>query len=145
MAQERIKKELKDLESLEDTCSFDPDDLFHWTGTLMGPDGSPYENGLFNIEIHFPNDYPSKPPTIKFVTKIYHVNIKRDTGEISLGILKDNWSPEHTISKVLLSIASLLSGPNPDDPLEEELAKLYKSNHEQYKKNARQWTEQYAQ
>ena len=100
------------------SCSAGPvgDDLFHWSATIMGPDDSPYSGGVFFLNIHFPSDYPFKPPKITFTTRIYHPNINSN-GSICLDILKDQWSPALTISKVLLSICSLLCDPNPDDPL----------------------------
>ena len=103
------------------------DDLFIWKGTIIGPDDSPYEGGIFLFSIHFPTDYRFKPPKITFLTKIYHPNINLN-GSICLDILMDQWSPALIISKVLLSISSLLSDPNPDDPVNSEAANLYKTN-----------------
>jgi ubiquitin-conjugating enzyme E2 D/E len=99
-------------------CSAGPqgDDLFHWQATIMGPPDSPYSGGVFFVNIHFPPDYPFKPPKVSFHTKVYHPNVNSQ-GSICLDILKDQWSPALTISKVLLSISSLLTDPNPDDPL----------------------------
>ena len=95
-------------------CSAGPvgDDMFHWQATIMGPDDSPYAGGVFFLDIHFPADYPFKPPKVHFTTRIYHCNINSNGG-ICLDILKDQWSPALTISKVLLSICSLLTDPNP--------------------------------
>ena len=109
----------------------------------MGPGDSPYAGGLFNLHIDFPSDYPFKPPKIKFTTKTYHPNIS-EGGSICLDILKDQWSPALTISKVLLSICSMLTDPNPDDPLVPEIAKLYKSDRAKYEATAKEWTRKYA-
>jgi ubiquitin-protein ligase len=88
------------------------DNLYEWVSTIMGPAGSPYSGGVFFLDIHFPQDYPFKPPKVVFRTKIYHCNVNNQ-GQICLDILKDNWSPILTISKVLLSICSLLTDCNP--------------------------------
>ena len=92
------------------------DNLYEWVSTILGPPGSPYEGGCFFLDIHFTPEYPFKPPKVTFKTRIYHCNVNSQ-GVICLDILKDNWSPALTISKVLLSICSLLTDCNPSDPL----------------------------
>ena len=145
-AAKRITKELADLHSDPPAnCSAGPegDDIFHWTATLMGPEGTPYHGGIFYLNITFPANYPFKPPKIHFVTKIYHPNINSGGG-ICLDVLKDNWSPALTISKILISICSLLDDPNPDDPLVPDIAKQYVDNRAAYDVTARTWTMDFA-
>lgn len=146
-ALKRIQRELIDIQNDPPAnCSAGPEnpaDLFRWEGAIFGPSDSPYAGGMFKLRIIFPTDYPFKCPTVTFVTKIYHPNIN-SAGIICLDILKNQWSPALTISKVLLSICSLLCDPNPNDPLVPEIAHLYKSNKEEYERTAREWTARYA-
>ena len=102
----------------------------------MGPEDSPYSGGVFFLNIHFPADYPFKPPKVSFTTRIYHCNINANGG-ICLDILKDQWSPALTISKVLLSICSLLTDPNPDDPLNSQAAGLLRDDLPAYEERCR--------
>ena len=143
----RINKELQDLgKDPPAGCSagpIDESDLYTWQASIVGPDDSPYAGGVFFLNIHFPTDYPFKPPKITFSSKIYHPNINSN-GSICLDILKDQWSPALTISKVLLSISSLLCDANPDDPLVPEIAKLYKEDRAAFDEKAREWTRKYA-
>ncbi|XP_047392073.1 ubiquitin-conjugating enzyme E2 D2-like isoform X2 [Sciurus carolinensis] len=117
--------------------------MFRWQAAIMGPNDSPYQGGVFFLSIQFPSDYPFKPPKITFITRIYHPNINR-SGSICLDILRSEWSPALTISKVLLSICSMLCDPNPDDPLVPEIAKIYLKDRRKYDRVAREWTEKYA-
>ncbi|XDA77362.1 hypothetical protein R6Z07F_007496 [Ovis aries] len=143
MALKRINKELSDLaRDPPAQCSAGPvgDDMFHWQATIMGPNDSPYQGGVFFLTIHFPTDYPFKPPKVAFTTRIYHPNINSN-GSICLDILRSQWSPALTISKVLLSICSLLCDPNPDDPLVPEIARIYKTDRDKYNRISREWTQ----
>eukprot|EP01084_Bolivina_argentea_P149540 261217_1 len=145
MALRRIMKELKDIErDPPRNCSAGPagDDIFHWKATIMGEQG-PYKDGVFFLDIQFPQDYPFKPPKMKFETKIYHCNINT-RGGINLDILKDNWSPALTISKLLLSIHRLLIDQNADDPLNIEAAKYYRQNTHKFYQIAHEWAYKYA-
>ena len=146
MATTRINKELKILQNeSNENVSAGPsgDNLFEWDGMIIGPTKTPYEGGMFRLKIYFPTDYPFKSPKVIFTTKIYHPNINSG-GIICLDILKTQWSPALTISKVLLSICSLLNDPNPNDPLEPIIAKQYLEDKAKYEDIARQWTLQYA-
>ncbi|KJE93421.1 ubiquitin-conjugating enzyme [Capsaspora owczarzaki ATCC 30864] len=143
----RIQKELAEV-TLDPpcNCSAGPkgDNLLEWTATILGPSGSPYQGGVFFLEIFFSADYPFKPPKVVFKTRIYHCNIHA-SGSICLDTLKDQWSPALTISKVLLSICSLLTDPNPDDPLVPAIAHEYLKDRQLHDKTARDWTRRYAQ
>merc|ERR1711967_130778 len=110
---------------------------------MGGPPDSPYQGGVFFLNVTFPTDYPFKPPKVQFATKIYHCNVNSN-GAICLDILKEQWSPALTIQKVLLSISSLLSDPNPDDPLVPDIAHVFKTQREMYNKTAQEWTAKYA-
>lgn len=146
-ASKRIQKELIDLQKDPPAnCSAGPvddKDPFHWQGSIVGPEGSPYVGGIFSLSVNFPTDYPFRPPKCAFTTKIYHPNINAN-GSICLDILKDQWSPALTISKVLLSISSLLTDANPDDPLVPEIAQIYKTNRPKFEATAKEWTKKYA-
>ena len=146
MALNRITREFQTLlkEPIENvTAGPMNDNMYEWDAIIFGPSDTPYAGGIFKLKIQYPCDYPFKAPKIVFTTKIYHPNIN-SSGAICLDILKANWSPALTITKVLLSISSLLGDPNPDDPLVPEIANLYKTNHDLYIKNAREWTVKYA-
>ena len=142
----RLKKELEELSaSPPANCSAGPrdDNIMQWRATIMGPDGGPYAGGVFYLDVDFPGDYPFRPPRVTFATRIYHCNINSE-GDICLDILKDCWSPALTVSKVLLSICSLMDDPNPEDPLSIDAADLFRENRDAYDARAREWTLQYA-
>lgn len=139
----RIQKELLDLNASD--CSAGPkgDNLYHWLSTIIGPQGSPYEGGIFFLDIIFPLDYPFKPPMVTFKTRIYHCNVD-STGMVSLEILKDGWSPALTISKVLLAIKAIITNPNPYNPLVESIARLYLTDRTKHDEIAAEWTMRFA-
>jgi len=119
------------------------DNLRYFNVVMSGPVGSPYEGGVFNLELFLPADYPMAPPKVRFLTKIYHPNIDK-LGRICLDILKDKWSPALQIRTCLLSIQALLSAPNPDDPLANDVSDHWKKNEYEAMATAKQWTQKYA-
>ena len=113
-------------------------------GKIRGSSGTPYENGVYEIDITIPPQYPFEPPKMKFITKIWHPNISSQTGAICLDILKDQWSPALTIKTALLSLQALMDSPEPDDPQDAEAAKQYKTDREGFNRTAKFWNETYA-
>ena len=148
----RLEKELKDLrkeaqenpELMQITAVPKDGKEYEWIATMHGPKDTPFEGGVFKLDISFPPDYPFKPPKVEFVTRIYHPNVN-DRGSICVDILKHNWSPALTISKVLMSICSLLMDPNENDPLDADVANVYKTDRKRYEKNVRDYVKKYAQ
>ncbi|QTR47803.1 ubiquitin-conjugating enzyme [Thiothrix litoralis] len=169
-----LQRIIKDGEDLQTSSGYNisaaPVDetktMFLWGATMIGPDGSPYQGGVFFLKIQFPPNYPSAPPEVRFETKIYHPNIDSN-GAISLDILRGNtpiyksdgsidrdamrlqaqrpqWKPALKLHNVLNAIASLLKNPNPDDPLDSEIAQIYKTDRAEYNKLAQEWTKKYA-
>lgn len=142
----RIQKELKDFERDPPngiSASSDNNNLTHWTAIIVGPEKSPFEGGVFSLDINFSPEYPFKAPKISFKTRVFHPNIN-NKGDICLDILKNQWSPALTISKVLLSICSLLVDPNADDPLNPEAANIYRTNREKYNDIVREYVQRFA-
>ncbi|BAF22002.1 constitutive photomorphogenesis protein 10 [Oryza sativa Japonica Group] len=139
----RIQKELMDLNASD--CSAGPkgDNLYHWLSTIIGPQGSPYEGGIFFLDIVFPIDYPFKPPMVTFKTRIYHCNVD-STGNLSMDILREGWSPALTISKVLLAIKAIITNPDPYCPLVPSIGHLYLTDRTKHDEIAAEWTMRFA-
>ncbi|PKA55270.1 Ubiquitin-conjugating enzyme E2 27 [Apostasia shenzhenica] len=119
-------------------------DLTHLCGTISGPVGTPYEGGIFVIDIQLPSGYPFEPPKMQFVTRVWHPNISSQNGAICLDILKDQWSPALTLKTALLSLQALLSTPAPDDPQDAVVAQQYLRDYRKFLGTARHWTETFA-
>ena len=143
----RITKELeefrKDPPKNITAGPIDPSNLSVWKAVIIGPEGSPYAGGFFQIDIILSSDYPYKAPNMVFKTKIYHCNIN-SFGAICLDILKGNWSPAITINSALISVSSLLTEPNPDDPYVIEIANHLRSDRSAHDEEAKRWTKEFA-
>ncbi|OSX77996.1 hypothetical protein BU14_0126s0037 [Porphyra umbilicalis] len=119
------------------------DNARYFSVVILGPQDSPYAGGTFRLELFLPDDYPMAPPKVRFLTRLYHPNIDR-LGRICLDVIKKMWSPALQIRTVLLSIQALLAAPNPDDPLNNEAADLWKRDEAAALAKARDWTRQHA-
>jgi len=98
---------------------------------IYGPVDTPYYGYGFKVKLTFTDEYPFKPPVVKFITPILHPNVNGIN--ICLDILKcGTWSPIQKIKSILISLASLLSDPNLSDPLDSGLRDMYNKNKAEY-------------
>ncbi|GAA6003564.1 uncharacterized protein JCM10292_000418 [Rhodotorula paludigena] len=121
------------------------DAIDKFIGSFPGPTGTSYEGGRFEVSIEAPPRYPFEPLKMRFLTKVYHPNVSSANGFICLDILKDSWSPVFTLRTCLVSLQSLLSTPEPNDPQDAEVAKHYLTDRKGFEETAKFWTEVYAQ
>uniref|UniRef100_A0A8W7Q090 F-box domain-containing protein n=1 Tax=Anopheles coluzzii TaxID=1518534 RepID=A0A8W7Q090_ANOCL len=103
----------------------------------------PYEGGKFFLYIVIPCSYPMLPPQVRFLTKIVHPNVSRH-GDVGIDIIQHNWSLALTISKLLLSVQSLLTDPFTQICMEPELGRMYENDRPKFEALARRWTWKYA-
>ena len=122
------------------TAAPETDNIMQWNAVIFGPDGTPWEDGVFKLTLKFTPDYPQKPPEVRFVTPTFHPNVYK-SGAICLDILQDKWSSAYDISSLLISIQSLLTDPNPASPANAEAAGLFRENQPEYIRRVRQCVE----
>ena len=138
-----VREALPTSKSQPRVCWPVDNDLCHLLGGIEGPPETPYEGGVFWLTIRVPQDFPFKPPKIRFLTRIYHPNIDR-LGNICLDLLGAQWCPAISLDKVILSILSILDDPGLEDPLVPEIAETYLRDPDLYRENACKYTIQYA-
>ena len=144
----QIQKELKELQTdplatLGVTAGLiKQGDYFHWNITMLGPQDTPYAGGLFFLTVDFPDDYPKKPPEVKFKNQIYHLNVSNN-GHVCISTL-NKWKEGTTMSEVLSLIFALFYKENPNDAYDSQRAKLFKTDKAKFDANVREWTQKYA-
>lgn len=121
------------------------DNVMVWNGIIIGPPDTPFEDGTFRLLLTFDEQYPNKPPHVKFTSQMFHPNVYAN-GDLCLDILQNRWSPTYDVASILTSIQSLLNDPNISSPANVEAATLYKDHRSQYIKRVKQtvektWTE----
>ncbi|CAJ1358445.1 unnamed protein product [Effrenium voratum] len=111
----RLRKELLELAEdppagcwCDDTASYVSHPFLYWQALVAGPEGTPYEEGLFRLVLVF-KDYPWQPPDIMVTTKILHCNVALN-GLVKMEVL-GNWTPTRTVKELLLAFRALLASP----------------------------------
>ena len=83
-------------------------DVMKWIVILDGPASTPFVGGKFRVALDFSDNYPFKYPKINFKTKIYHPNIKSDTGEICTLALDSVWVPTLTLRESFVTVGAVV-------------------------------------
>lgn len=117
-----------------------PDNVMTWNAVIIGPADTPFEDGTFRLLLQFDEQYPNKPPSVKFLSDMFHPNVYA-SGDLCLDILQNRWSPTYDVASILTSVQSLLNDPNIASPANVEAANLYKDHRSQYVKRVRQTVE----
>ena len=146
-ALKRINKELADISGNPPEnahIDVDPADNFSWNVVFTGPADSCYAGGKFMATMKFPDNYPFKAPEVTFVTKVYHPNISKTTGEICADVFVNSWSPTLNARYVIEALCSMFMNPNADSPVEPEIAAQLTNNPAEFEATVRQWVQQYA-
>ena len=147
-AMKYLKKEFDALQndpilSLGCTVGLEKNDIFHWKISLAGPVDTPYAGGMFFLTAAFTEDYPEKKPEVRFVNKIYHLNVSPTNGHICISTLNE-WKPKTPMVDVISAIFALFYDQNPKSPYSGEMAKEYENDRNTFNKKAIEWTKKYA-
>eukprot|EP00834_Sanchytrium_tribonematis_P008747 NODE_1159_length_1970_cov_0.708177.p3 type:complete len:158 gc:universal NODE_1159_length_1970_cov_0.708177:1280-807(-) len=113
--------------------------MFKWICKIPGPSNSPWQAGLYTVELIFPNTYPKSPPAAIFNPPLLHPNIFTD-GRVCLSLLKEHgdWKNSISLKAILLNLQDFLKNPNANDPANSEAVKLFKTNKKKYEERIRQ-------
>lgn len=120
------------------TVTANEDNMFIWTVALFGPPGTLYQGGYFKAVLKFPTNYPYAPPTMKFLSKVWHPNVY-ESGDLCISILHppvddphsgelpcERWNPTQNVRTILLSVISLLNEPNTSSPANVDASVMYR-------------------
>jgi len=105
--------------------------------------------GCFKALMTFPPTYPIMPPSLKFITKLFHPNVY-PSGEVCISILHppeddkygyesaaERWNPVQTPETILLSVISMLGSPNDESPANVEAGKMWREDRKEFRKRVR--------
>jgi len=133
----------KTLTRIKYSASPNMDNVHEWICVINGPRDTPYEGGTYFAELRFSAEYPIKPPSCSFLTKIYHMNVTSE-GKIEMPLLKTRWKATNSITDILDGIYHILEHPEVNYSVVPELAALHIRDQTQHNLIASQWCEQFA-
>jgi len=151
-----LKKQLKELKThpVEGfTVDLKDDNIMEWNVYIVGPPDTAYEGGIFRVSMTFPNEYPTQPPKLKFLSEFWHPNVYVD-GTVCISILhppiddptsgeriEERWSPAQSVETILLSVISLLSDPNISSPANVDASVEFRNKPQVYRERIKKLVE----
>ncbi|XP_060193993.1 ubiquitin-conjugating enzyme E2 2-like [Lycium barbarum] len=144
-ARERLMRDLKRLHQDPPAgingAPVDNNIIMLWNVVIFGPDDTPWDGGETMLTLQFTEDYPNKPPRVRFISRMFHPNIHAD-GSIFLDTLQNQWSLLYDVAAILTSIQSLLCDPNPVFSANAVAAHLFGVNKRVFNRKVREIVEQ---
>jgi len=123
------------------------DNVYKWEICIIGPVDSYYDGGFFTAHLTFPEDYPQRPPKLKFISEMWHPNVSPD-GHVCISILHEpgddkygyekaaeRWLPVHTVETIMVSVISMLCDPNDESPANVDAAKEFREDRRKFKQS----------
>ena len=115
-------------------------DTLLWDVTIPGKKNTIWEGGRFKMQMHFTDEYPTKPPTCIFTPALFHPNVY-DDGKVCLSILNPTkgWKPSTTINQILIGIQEVLDNPNNDDAAQQRPYEASARDRPRYERTVREF------
>lgn len=114
----------------------DTENPFVWDATILGPENTPWEGGLFSLIVRFSCQHPYRPPFARFTSKMFHPNITSD-GIPALDSIQTRWNSNARVSTILDELQAMLASPSPVYPVNQDAAHLYRVNRREYERRVR--------
>lgn len=141
----RIEKDVMELMMSDHEVTLIKDSLQNFYVKFYGPKDTPYMNGIWNVRVELPDQYPIKSPSIGFINKIYHPNIDEESGSICLDVINQTWSPMFGLQNIFENfLPHLLRYANPTDPLNINASNDMINNEKKYIDTVKQYVIKYA-